>query len=131
MPGWTNTGDTTAAYIVYSGSRTGWGRLGHWLATPYTVTTSQVIAPIPNGTYQFSIWASRDSSTAFEQYLFARNCGTTEVTQSTAAAGTSGWTEIVLSGIQVTNQSCEVGIYSHDATGGMWANFDDATFTKL
>jgi arabinogalactan endo-1,4-beta-galactosidase len=131
MPGWTNVGDIDAAYVEYNGARTGWGRLGHWRASAFDVTTYQVVAPIPNGTYRLSMWVMRANNTTLDEYIFARNCsGTTQVIQSTAGASSSAYTEIVLSGISVTNQSCEVGIHSVASAGNLWANIDDVTFTQ-
>lgn len=130
LPGWMND-DVQASYVEYNeaGARNGYGRLAHWSADPYTVTLSQVVGPIPNGTYRLGVWVNRAASAEYEQYIFARNCGGEEVQTSTEIAGTSGWTEVVLSDIEVTAGSCEIGIYSDDPSGGMWANFDDLTFT--
>ena len=94
----------------------------------YNPTTLQKLDPLPNGTYSFSMDVER-AANLNDQYLFARGCKagepTGEVTQSTAAAGSSGLSKITLSNIEVTSGSCTVGIYT-DAPADGWANIDNA-----
>jgi hypothetical protein len=129
LDGWQNTGDTDAAYAKWHWIENVYDSpgLAHWRAAAYKVTTSQVVEPLPNGTYSFSMVVQRGPMN--EQYLFARGCTAgspdAQVTQSTEAATASGFTKITLSGIQVTSGACRVGIYT-DAAGDGWANMDSA-----
>lgn len=135
MPGWTNEGTVGAAYIEYSGSHTGFGKLGHWTAwvdgQSYSARTYQTVDPIANGTYSFSIWVDREWFDT--QYLFAKGFNAAdleqEVTKVTTEAETpAGYVKVTLSGIVVTSGKCTVGVYSSAPTG-TYTNFDDAEFT--
>lgn len=135
MPGWTNEGTAGAAYIEYSGARSGFGKLGHWTAyvdgQSYTARTYQTLDPIANGTYSFSIWVDRGWFDT--QYLFAKGFNAAdpdqEVTMVTTEAETpAGYVKVTLSGIVVTSGHCTVGVYSSVVTG-TYTNFDDAEFT--
>lgn len=129
IPGWEESGDIVASYIEASGSRTGWHKLGHWTDSSYEVSTHQTVMSIPNGTYTFSVWVMRGASFD-EQYLFARDYGGAEMTQSTSDnASDSAYVEVELSGIEVTNNQVTVGIYSAGPAGS-WANFDDAVLIQ-
>jgi hypothetical protein len=103
-----------------------------WRSTAYKVAVSQVVSPLPSGTYSFSMEVQR-AADLNEQYLFAKGCKAGEpdaqVTQSTAAAGSGGFTKITLADIEVTSGSCTVGIYTDAADGG-WANVDNAAFVQ-
>jgi hypothetical protein len=105
--------------------------LALWAADAYTATVSQSVSPLANGTYTFSAWVER-GGTFNSLYLFAKGYKASSPSDSlqeiTDAAGSSGYTQIVLPGIPVTNGQCEVGI-SADAQAGAWANFDDFSFT--
>lgn len=129
LPGWTNEGDTDAAYVEYNSPRTDWGRLGHWRATAYIVSTSQTVTELPDGTYTFGLWVRRGA--AFnDQYLFARGYSAddplAEMTIPTDTANDSEYTLIELSGIPVTSGEVTIGIYS-DGVDESWAHADDAT----
>jgi hypothetical protein len=126
---WSELGNTDAATAnwIY-GEEPG---LNHWAATAYIVSTFQTVGPLPDGNYAFSMEVQR-AANLNSQYLFAKGCTegepTTEVTESTAAAGSSGFTKITLN-VVVTSGSCTVGIYT-DAPAGGWANMDNALFVK-
>ena len=130
VPSWAIEG-TDGSINVWdeNSSRTGFGRLGFWLAVPYTTSVYQELSPLPNGTYTFGIWIM--GGWVFEDlYLFARGCSgapTDEVTMP--LSGSDGYTEITFSGISVTNNACTIGVYAEAGDGGEWVNFDDATFT--
>jgi hypothetical protein len=129
-PSWTIEGDTDASYGEWGG-RTGTLKLTHWKATAFTVTTHQIVSPIPNGTYTFAIWVLR-APNFVKQYIFARSRSddaNDQLTMDTYAPDASTWTQVALSGITVNNHQCDVGIYSEAAQGNVWANFDDATLT--
>ena len=138
IPGWSKDGatqaDLDASFLEYQNAHTGFGRLTNWATTAYTVTTYQQVTSIPNGTYMLSVWMLR--GTGFNsQYLFASGYSATDsaakVTVDTSSASSTVYTQIVLDGIQVTNGTCEVGIYSDAPAGGMWANFDDFSLVRV
>lgn len=137
LPGWTVEGTPGAAYIEYSGARTGFGKLGHWVnwendQTPaYTARTYQTVDPIANGTYSFSIWVDRNWEDT--QYLYAKGFNAADPDEemkidTEAAKDPAGYVKITLSGIAVTSGRCTVGVYTASAAG-VYANFDDAEFT--
>lgn len=134
IPGWEEDGDLVASYLETGGARTGAQRLGHWMEWEmdgdwYEVSTFQTVTSIPNGTYTFSVWVMRDEWFD-EQYLFARDYGDAEMTQSTFEDfSDSQYVQVQLSGIEVTNNQVTVGIYSA-APAGVWANFDDASLVR-
>ena len=132
IPDWLEEGatqyDLDASYLEFQTAHTGTGRLGHWAANAFKVATYQQVNSIPNGTYTLRAWVMRDPRFSTE-YLFARGYSATDtnakMTADTATASSTSYTEIVLNGIQVTNGTCEVGIYSDAPNGGVWANIDD------
>ena len=133
-PGWVNEGTTGAAYTETWGASNVENdkKLAHWLDADYTARTYQVLQPIENGTYSFSMWVQRDD---FEtQYLFARghdvNAPTAELQMSTAdAAPSNGYVKITLSNIVVTSGHVSVGVYTA-APANTYAGFDNAEFVK-
>jgi hypothetical protein len=127
--GWSEEGDVDASNFKWIHDQE--PGLNHWSATAYQVATLQTLDPLPNGTYSFSMEIERAASLN-DQHLFARGCKAgepnTEVTQATDAAGSSGYTKITLSNIEVSSGSCTVGIYT-DAPADGWANIDNAVFS--
>lgn len=139
FPGWTNEGTPGAAFVQFTDSHSGTGRLGHWTkwesneSPPYTARTYQTVSPIANGTYSFSMWVDRGWFD--EQYLYATGYDAEdledEVTVSTDDAETpAGYVKITLSNIVVTSGSITVGVYSA-APAGTYTNFDDAELTLV
>ena len=127
--GWSEEGDADASNFKWIHDQE--PGLNHWRATAYKVATLQTLNPLPNGTYSFSMEIER-AANLNDQHLFARGCKagepSTEVTQATDAAGSSGYTKITLSNIEVSSGSCTVGIYT-DAPADGWANIDNAVFS--
>jgi len=126
--GWSEEGDVDASTFKWIYAQE--PGLNHWAATAYKVATLQTLDPLPNGTYSFSMDVER-AANLNDQHLFARGCKAgepnTEVTMSTAAAGTSSFMTITLANIEVSSGSCTVGIYT-DAPADGWANIDNAVF---
>ena len=140
IPGWQESGDLDASYVEWTGGRNSTHKLGHWrawvatTAETFTTSTFQTVGPIPNGTYSFSMWINR-KQVLTTQYLFARghNVANTaeQVTFDTAhALSEAGYTQITLSGIQVTSGQVTVGIHT-SSWGNDWSNIDDATLTMV
>lgn len=132
---WVNEGTADAAYYESGGAHGGTGKLSHWTqwvdssTPPYTARTYQVLDPIPNGTYSFSLWVNRDW--ADEQYIFAVGHDlanpTAEETEPTIDTDGAAYAKVTLSGIVVTSGKVTIGVYSANGAG-TWANFDDAEF---
>jgi len=132
LPGWTTVGTADSSYVSYDQSKAyaGYGYLDNWLGSAYTVTTSQVVAPLPNGNYSFSIWHTGGAYT--NQYVFARgyDSGDPSVEMKVVTTDSATWTQIVVSPIPVTSGQIEIGVYS-DGAAENWSHFDNAVLTRL
>jgi len=137
VPGWTSTSKTPEAATVVFGDHphSGSGRLGHWLmAGAYTVSTSQVVSPIPNGNYTFSAWSGH-SQFLNDEYIFAKGYSKSQpaaqMKVSTMSAGDSSYTQFKIEHIPVTNGRIEVGVYTDGPNDSSenWAWIDDAELT--
>lgn len=80
----------------------------------------QKIAGLPNGTYTLSVWAKGTATGT----LYAKGFGGTD--QSISVSGGSSFTKLSLTGIAVTNGTCEVGASTTRGT----VTLDDFTLTK-
>ena len=89
---------------------------GHW-SWQLSGSLDQQITNVPNGTYTLSVWAKGSTGT-----LYAKGFGGTDLSTS-LTAGTS-WTKVSLTGITVSNGTCDVGISSGSG------NVDDFTLVK-
>jgi len=98
--GWTTTSGTNA---------TG-GHSGRW-AWQVSGSLDQAIANLPSGTYTLSAWV-KSSGTGGQ--LYAKGFGGTDKTLA-IGSGTS-WTNVSITGITVSNGTCDVGITSTGAT---------------
>jgi hypothetical protein len=144
VPGWTlmapSVGQEVAWFVDWHTAGSGAPGSGNyhlagWLDTEYTVTTSQVVTPLPDGEYTFSIYVNTEEAGFSSQYIFARGYSAADANallQTDVTADNSepnSYTLITLGPIPVTNGQCEVGIHLQGAANA-WANFDDATLTK-
>jgi len=133
VPFWTSVGTVAAATVVFGDHpHSGSGRLGHWLMSgAYTVSTSQVVSPIPNGNYTFSVWSGH-SQFLNDEYIFAKGYSRTQsaaqMKTSTMSAGDSSYTQFSIQHIPVTNGKIEVGVYTDGPADSSenWAWIDDA-----
>lgn len=128
---WTVTG--TAGAVTYSWSTSGGahtpdgpGFLDLWLATEYTVDVSQVVSPIPDGSYTLRIWHYGGPYT--EQYVYVTGYDEANPTDQLKAptAESAVFEEIVIDDIPVTSGQIKIGIYSVAAAGN-WSHFDDVS----
>jgi hypothetical protein len=133
IPGWEESGRTTASYIRRDAPHSGVGRLGHSSWSDFEVTTYQLLSPIENGTYTLGVWVDRVSGTYNSQYLFVRGHSARdpddEMTEVIDLATSSDYQQVVIDNIQVTSGQCEIGVYTH-AKAFSQTNFDDFTFTQ-
>ena len=127
VAGWTTSGTTGS----FTNGNTGRGHTGNFYVThtatsAYDTTTLQTITGLPNGTYTLKLWyqSSGGQSTC---RAFARNFGGTQLNANLNAAASS-WTQQTISGINVTNGQCDIGVESV-AASGQWVRFDDWELT--
>jgi len=118
--GWTTTSTADADADKTEGpGHSGQFQLTHYKATAYSVTTSQVISNLPNGTYTLRAWVQSGGGQTTCQ-LYGRS-GTAEQAK---AVPTGTWQQLSVPGIVVANGQCEIGLRSV-ANAGNYANLDD------
>jgi arabinogalactan endo-1,4-beta-galactosidase len=118
--GWTTTSTADADADKTEGpGHAGQFQLTHYKATAYSVTTSQVISNLPNGTYTLRAWAqSGGGQTTCQLY------GRSGAAEQALSLPTGSWTQISVPGIVVANGQCEIGLRSVAAAGN-YCNLDD------
>lgn len=114
-----------AAYTETSGANSGTSHLTHWSASPYYVATYQGLTGLSNGLYTVRAWARGNGG---QRQLYVKNFGAGQVTADLPAS--SAYTQVVISNINVTNGTAEIGFWSNDPSGNSWLNVDDVTFYK-
>lgn len=122
--GWTSWANTTANYAAdktEAGGQASTYRLTHWLGSAYQVSTYQVKTGLPNGTYTLRAWVQSSGGQTTCQ-LYAKNFGGAE--KNVNLPVTSTWAQVQITGIQVTNGQCEIGLWS-DANANNWSNLDN------
>ncbi len=125
VAGWTTTG-TSGSFTNGSRGHTGDYYFTHTSTGSYSTTTHQVVTGLPNGSYTLKVWfqSSGGQSTC---RVFARNFGGTQINSNVNTAA-SGWTQRTISGINVTNGQCDVGVESV-AAANQWVRVDDWELT--
>ena len=118
--GWitTSTADADADKTEGPG-HSGQFQLTHYKATAYSVTTSQVISNLPNGTYTLRAWVQSGGGQTTCQ-LYGRS-GTAEQARTLP---TGSWQQLSVPGIVGANGQCEIGLRSV-AGAGNYCNLDD------
>jgi hypothetical protein len=129
LAGWTNWTNLTSAtpYGNKSGGHTGNWSAQHDYASAYSASTHQVVTGLPNGTYTLTAWVKSSGGQTTAQ-IFVKSYGGTEKDYAINSA-ISGWTQITISSIAVTNGQADIGLYSV-ANAGNWAIVDDFSLTK-
>jgi hypothetical protein len=128
--GWTVVDEPDSAGTSWQGggAHGGTGFLNLWLGSAYTADVSQVVSPIPDGSYTLSIWHWGSAYT--EQYVYVSGYdeanAETRLTANTAA--NSAFVEIRIENIPVTSGQIKIGIYSVGAADN-WSHFDDVSLT--
>lgn len=118
LAGWTNsgTGNSNA-----SGARTGRFCMQQWSDSAFKGTMYQDVT-LPNGVYTLRAWY-KSSGGQNSSYVYIKGYGGDDK-QVKVNTKTDSWTEIVIPDVQVTNGTCQVGIYS-DGNAGNWVKVDD------
>lgn len=124
--GWSSAGTAVDADKSEAGGHSGALKLTHWKASAYQVTTFQTKAGLVNGTYTLRAWVMSGGGQTTVR-LYAKNFGGTE--KNLTLPTTSTWTQISITGINVTNGQCEIGLTS-TANANQWANLDDVELLK-
>lgn len=111
-----------AGWVTTSGTNVQGGHTGRWgWQLAGTSTLGQTIASVPNGTYTLTVWARAASAGA---QLYAKGFGGTDKT--TAIAAGTGWINVTLPGISVSNGRCEIGV----TTSGQTVTVDDFVLSR-
>ena len=95
--------------------------------TAYKSSIYQDITGLTNGTYTLKAWVKSSGGQNTCQ-IFAKNFGAAEKDYSINSS-ISGWTQITISDINVTNGKCQIGIYS-DANANNWCKVDNFSLVK-
>ena len=99
-----------AGWTTTSGTNAKGGHTGNW-AWQVSGSLDQQIASLPSGTYTLSAWV-KSSGTGGQ--LYAKGFGGTDKT--TAIGSGTSWTNLSITGIAVSNGTCDVGVSSTGAT---------------
>ena len=119
------TESKASPYNAHSGSY----MLTHYKSSAYQIYTSQTLTGLPNGMYTMKAWV-RSSGGQTACYMAAKDYGGgSELTASLTSVPGSGWTQVTIPNINVTNGQCTIGFYSN-APAGKWINVDDVEFVK-
>jgi hypothetical protein len=123
-----NTGTNADASFTETSGHSGTYRCTHFKATNYEVSTSQTLTGLKNGTYTLSAWVAGGGGQA-TAIMSAKGygIGAPELTKPVPQSGWPNWSQISISGINVTNGNCTVGFYSN-ASASQWLSFDDVSF---
>ena len=114
------------AYSQAGRANSGTFHLVHWSATPYQVATYQTLSGLSNGLYTVKAWVRASGG----QELYVKDYGGNQMTAYLPATSSEAYREVVISNINVTNGSAQVGFWTNDANGGRWIDADDVTFYK-
>jgi len=107
-------------------AHSGTSHLTHWSRNPYYVTTYKYFTGLSNGLYTARAWVKGYGG---QRQMYVKNFG---AGQPTADLPTSdAYTEVVISNINVTNGTAEIGFFSNDPSGNSSFLFvDDVMFYK-
>lgn len=102
-------------------------KLTFWHDSNYSCSIYRTFSGLENGTYTFSVWAMTNGDQDTLQ-LYAKNYGGPEVNTIITTSDTN-WNIFTIDEIEVTNNRCEIGIYTI-AGPNHWCNLDYAVFRK-
>ena len=103
-------------------------KLTFWDDSDYDCSVYKTFEGIPNGKYQFSVWAMTNGEQKVLQ-MYAKNFGGTELNTPITTSDIN-WNLFTIDEIEVTNNTCEIGIYT-EANAGDWCNLDFAMLRKI
>ncbi len=119
---WTTTSASSADAdsTIITDSYLGNVSLQHSKNSAYTVSTSQTLTNLPNGTYNLSAMI-KSSGGQNSCYMEAKDFGGTTKTVTIPTAST--WTRVIIGNVNVTNGQCTIGFFS-DSPGNKWLKID-------
>ena len=123
---WTDHNDEDADYVKTDG-HSGTYSLCHNKASAYRVYTYQTKTGLLNGSYTLSAWVWSGGGQPVCR-MEAKDYGGTTLSANMNTAD-SGWRQITISGINVSNGQCTVGFLS-DAQANQWVAIDDVSLIK-
>ena len=103
-------------------------KLTFWDDEDYSCSIYKTFTNIPNGTYQFTIWAMTNGDQDILQ-LYAKNYGGSEL-NTTITTSDINWNIYSIDEIVVTNNTLEIGVYTV-AGANDWCNLDMAILRKV
>lgn len=103
-------------------------KLTFWDDEDYACSVYKTFTGLPNGTYRFSVWAMTNGKQDCLR-LYAKNYGGEEL-NTTITTSDINWNIYTIDQIEVTNNECEIGIYT-EAGANDWCNLDFAMFRLL
>lgn len=123
-----DTSQSDAIKTEYGYAFDGDYKLTFWDDSDYSGSIYKTFTDLPNGTYQFSVWAMTNGNQDILQ-LYAKNYGGTELDTAITTSDIN-WNVFTIDEIEVTNNTCEIGIYT-EAGANDWCNLDFAMFRKI
>lgn len=124
---WVPSGEVDADFTeTYNGAHSGSYHLTHYRASAYKIWTYQIKTGLANGNYTLKAW-TRSSGGQNQVYLQAKNFGGNAMTATIPAS--SGWVQVSIANIPVSNGQCEIGVYS-DGKAYNAVHIDDFEFFK-
>ncbi len=129
--GWTVWKSNSSAQIVKTESTNAFDgsyKLTFWDSSSYSCSVYKTFTGLENGTYTFSVWAMTNGAQSTLR-LYAKNYGGSELTK-TISTSDINWNRFTIDEIKVTNNTCEIGIYTV-AGANDWCNLDLAMFRKI
>lgn len=124
---WTrDSADADATFRETRGSiHQGSAKFTHWSSSAYEVSHYQSLS-VPNGSYTLTAWVMNGGGQN-TMHMYAKRHGSSE--RRADLPVTSQWTQVSISGIQVTSGQIEVGFYSN-ANAGNWINVDSVSLSR-
>ena len=123
-----DTTDSNTVKTEYGSAYDGNYKLTFWDDADYSCSIYKTFTNIPNGTYQFSVWAMTNGDQDVLQ-LYAKNYGGDEL-NTTIETSDINWNIFSIDEIVVTNNTLEIGVYSV-AGADDWCNLDMAILRKV
>ncbi len=123
-----NSSNNEIVKTEYGSAFDGDYKLTLWDDEDYTCSLYKTFTNIPNGTYQFSLWAMTNGTQDTLQ-LYAKNYGGSEL-NTTITTSDINWNIYSIDEIVVTNNTLDIGVYSV-AGANDWCNLDMAILRKV
>jgi len=121
LTGWSAYPAGNKAIYTETSGFIGTYRVTHYAAAAYQASTYQVKTGLATGTYTLSAWVKNGGGQKTCQ-LYAKNFGGVELDYALPVTDT--WTQLRITGIQVSNGQLELGLWS-DANAGNYASLDN------